>query len=423
MDDQAPKPRMDRRLLTVLLIVFVQMVGASMALPILPLFARRDFGLNEAAITPIISAFFAAQFIAGPFIGRLSDRYGRVPVLIVSQIGTVIGFLMLATAGSVGVLYAARILDGITGGNIVVAQAYVTDITPKERRTQSLGLILAAFGVGFIVGPALGGALSAFLGMRAPFVVAALAAAIVVYMTWHNLDESLTPEQRAANRTAGRKGMSPLAILSNGPLLSVLLIVFVAQFGLGLVQSSFALFGEAVLFDGSSQQVTDLGIGILLASVGVGQVFTQIVLLDRMFQRFGDAWLVVIGVAARAIALFWLALSLSPFVASGALITFAVGTGLLLPALQSLITNTVDDAFRGGVLGVFQSVTSLAIIISTAIGGTLYEIDFHIPFLTGAFLSALVLVPALMLVRWAMRQGAISTERRMPGAKPSPAAD
>ena len=196
--------RIDRRLLTILLIVLVQMLGAAMILPILPLYAQREFNMTPQVITLLVTAFFAAQFIAGPYLGRLSDKYGRVPVLILSQIGTAVSFFMLAAAPSVAWLFLARILDGITGGNIIVAQAYITDITPRKQRTQSLGYVLAVFGIGFIFGPALGGTLAAAFGPRVPYVIAGFAAVAVVLLTWLTLDESLTPEQREANRSFSR---------------------------------------------------------------------------------------------------------------------------------------------------------------------------------------------------------------------------
>jgi len=159
---------LDRRLTTILMIVFVQMVGASLILPILPLYAQDEFGLSPQAITLLAASFFAAQFLAGPYLGRLSDRVGRVPVLLVSQIGTVVAFISLGLAPAAWVLYAARILDGITGGNIIVAQAYVTDVTPPEKRSEALGMILAAFGISFFVGPALGGLALRLFGPRIP---------------------------------------------------------------------------------------------------------------------------------------------------------------------------------------------------------------------------------------------------------------
>src|SRR5690606_11576813 len=124
--------QIDRRLFTILVIVFVQLVGASMILPILPLYARRTFNISDNVVTLIISSFFLAQFLAGPVLGRMSDLYGRLPILIISQVGTAISFVLIGLAGSVELLFLARILDGITGGNIVVAQAYVTDITSPK---------------------------------------------------------------------------------------------------------------------------------------------------------------------------------------------------------------------------------------------------------------------------------------------------
>jgi len=391
--------RVDRRLVTILLIVFVQMLGAAMILPILPLYAQREFNMSPQIITLLVTAFFAAQFIAGPYLGRLSDKYGRVPVLILSQIGTAVSFFMLALAPGVAFLFLARILDGITGGNIIVAQAYITDITPRERRTESLGYVLAVFGLGFIFGPALGGTLSAAFGPRVPYVIAGFAAVLVVLLTWLTLDETLTPEQRAANRSFNRGSINPGEVARNVPLVLILIIVFVGQFGLGLLQGTFALYGEAVLFKGYSEQMVTLGIGLLMSVVGFGQVFTQTVLLRRALQRFDEAWLVVIGVSIRAMALFVLAALTIPVAAAISSLFFAIGMGLMMPPLQSLSTETVADELRGGVLGVYQSTISLSTIASTAISGVIFSFRPTAPYWIGGVLSFLVLIPALVLIR------------------------
>ncbi len=161
---------LDRRLVTILLIVFVGTLGGSMVLPIFPLYAQRRFNIDPSLITLLVSSYFIAQFFAGPKLGRLSDLYGRRPVLVISQLGTVLSFIMMGAAGSVWMLLAGRVLDGITGGNIIVAQAYITDITPREKRTESIGMIFAAFGLGFIFGPALGGIMSSLWGEQFPFL-------------------------------------------------------------------------------------------------------------------------------------------------------------------------------------------------------------------------------------------------------------
>ena len=405
---------MDRRLLTVLLIVFVQMLGSAMIMPILPLYAQREFGMSPQTITLLATSFFAAQFVAGPYLGRLSDKHGRLPILIISQVGTAVSFLMLALAPSVTFLYVARILDGITGGNIIVAQAYITDITPREKRTQSLGYIFAVFGLGFIFGPALGGILSAAFGPRIPYIIAAIAATIVVLLTWFTLDETLTTEQREANRRFNKQSIGLAAITRNGSLLLILLIAFVGQFGMGLLQSTFALFGEAVLFAGYSENMVSLGIGVLLTLVGVGQFLTQAVLLPRAIKRYDEAWLLVMGLVLRTIGLFIFAALATPLLGGVAALFFAMGVGLMMPPLQSLATMTVADELRGGVLGVYQSTISLSTIVSTAVAGTIFALHPTSPYWTGAISSLVVIAPAFVLVR---RTGA---GRRKPASVTAP---
>ncbi|HRJ45567.1 MAG TPA: MFS transporter, partial [Caldilineaceae bacterium] len=321
----------DRRLLTVLLIVFVNMLGSSLILPILPLYAQRQFQMSPQTIALLIASFFAAQFLAGPYLGKWSDRYGRIPILIISQVGTVISFVMLAYAPNTAWLFIARILDGITGGNIIVAQAYVTDVTPRERRTESLGYIFAVFGLGFMFGPALGGLLSAAYGIRLPFLLAALAALAVVIMTWRLLDETLTPEQRMEARKRRVSSLSPGAVLRNGPLLAILGIAFVGQFSLGMLQSTFALYGEAVLFQNYSEDATNIGIGLLLTVVGAAQFFTQTWLLRRLLRRYPETWLVILGSILRAVGGFIFAVITTPWLGPFGSLFFATGIGITMP--------------------------------------------------------------------------------------------
>ena len=393
----------DRRFITILLIVFVQMIGTAMVNPILPLYAQSQFSMSPEVITLLLTAFFAAQFIAGPFIGSMSDRRGRLPVLLLSQVGTVIAFLMIGFAQSVSVLFFARILDGITGGNIVVAQAYVTDIMPENRRTQALGYVMAAFGLGFIVGPAVGGVMASQMGPHAPFLFAALAAFATVMLTYYTLEETLTPDDRAHNRANKRAGMRPAELIQNVPLMAVMLVSFLSRFGFGLLIGTFALFAEAVIFAGEDFAAVSLGVGLLLMVVGIGQFVTQIAILPAALRRFGDPAIVLLGAGWRAFAMFALALATEPALGAVSMVGFAIGSGLLQPALQSLVTKTVAREMRGAILGLHQSVMSLGVIIATALSGSLFALAPAIPNWIGGILVCLAMPPGVFLWGWARK--------------------
>ncbi len=401
----------DRRLLTILLIVFVQMVGTSMVHPILPLYAQSVFALDAQIITLLITAFFAAQFLAGPFIGRLSDQRGRLPILLISQIGTVIAFLMIGFAQSAAVLFLARVLDGVTGGNIVVAQAYVTDIIPEKRRTEALGYTMAAFGLGFIVGPAAGGILASRYGPQVPFLFAAAAALITVVLTWFTLEESLSNEDKARNRDSENSRLRLAELIRNVPLVAVLIVSFMSRFGMGLLIGTFALFAEAVLFRSHDFATVSLGVGLMLMVVGIGQFLTQIFLLPAALKRYSEPLIVLIGAVARAASMFLLAIALEPLIGTLSLAIFALGSGLLYPPLQSLLTKTVARELRGAVLGLNQSAMNLGVILSTAIAGTLFTLNPALPNWLGGILYCLVLVPGAFLWAWARSNGGMRRER------------
>lgn len=403
MSEKSKRGRLDKRLIVILLIVFVQIVGASMVLPILPLYAKREFGMSEATITLLNTAFFAAQFIAGPFLGRLSDKYGRIPVLLVSQIGTVIAFLMLGFGQSIAMLFAARILDGITGGNIIVAQAYITDITPPEERTTALGYVFASFGVGFIFGPAVGGILSSQFSYQTPYIFAALAATIVVVLTYLILEETVTDEQKAENKRGGQSALGFSSIIRNMPLMGILLITFGAQMAFSMLQSTFSLFGDAVIFKDNPENA-ELGIGLLFAMVGIGQVVTQGYVLKKISGRFGDGVVIVVGAIIRSISMLILVILAVPISAGLALFLFAMGTGLQMPALQSIVSNTVPATQRGGVMGLYQSSISLSIIVGSAIAGVMFEFAPILPYVFSASLFAIMVIPSYFLIQWNRKQ-------------------
>jgi DHA1 family tetracycline resistance protein-like MFS transporter len=391
--------RMDKRLFTILMIVTVQMIGASMVLPILPNYARNTFGVDDSVVTLLITVFYLAQFIAGPIIGRMSDLHGRIPLLLLSQVGTVISFVMIGAAESILVLFIARTLEGITGGNIVVAQAYITDVTPKEKRTQALGYVFMAFGTGFVVGPALGSLLSSMFGPQIPFYIGAGAAILTTVMTWFTLTETLTPEQRLANQQSKATNLKPAQIIRNQPLVLVLVIAFVAQFGFSLLQSTFSLFGEDVLMAGYPPESVTLGVGLIFSVLGIGQVITQVFILPRLLRRYDEYPITIIGAVVRAIGTAGLVVALGPVVGAIGGFLFAMGSGTMMPSLQSLASKTVPDNMRGSVLGIYQSINSLSIIFGSALAGSLYAIRPQTPYYLSIALYLLTIIPAVYLMR------------------------
>jgi len=384
---------MDRkRLFPILLIVFTNILGAGVILPILPLYAEGQFGGTILQITLLSTSFFAAQFLAAPWLGRLSDRHGRRPVLIVSQIGTVLAFMLFILAAPLGkvidawglalpmsggmiMLYVARTLDGITGGNITTAQAYVTDVTPAEQRAQGLGLVQAAFGVGFIFGPAFGGVLSS-LGPVAPFVGATLITTGTLLLTVFTLEESLSPEARAGDLPgAGRRPSLRLpALLRMGTLRLILAIGFFASLAFAAVPAVFALFADRVLFaDLTVPGRAQLYIGLMLTFNGLMQVVTQLALLKPLVNRLGERKLLLLGMGALLLASVGVASTESAIAVTLLFAPFAFGRGVSEPSLQSLTTRFGDDRTRGQLLGLYQSARSLALIFGPVWAGYTFE--------------------------------------------------
>ncbi|MEJ2737990.1 MAG: MFS transporter [Anaerolineae bacterium] len=384
---------MDRkRLFPILLIVFTNILGAGVILPILPLYAEGQFGGTILQVTLLSTSFFAAQFLAAPWLGRLSDRIGRRPVLIVSQMGTVLAFLLFIFAGPLGkgidgwglalpmsggmiMLYLARTLDGITGGNITTAQAYITDVTPEEQRAQGLGLVQAAFGAGFIFGPAFGGVLSN-LGPVAPFVGATIITTGTLLLTVFTLKESLPPEDRAGNQgEAAPRPAIPLAeLLRFGPLRVILAIGFFASLAFAAVPATFALYADRVLFsDLAEPGRAQLYIGLMLTFNGLMQVATQLALLKPLVSRLGERKLLLLGAGALLGAAIGVATAGSAIVVTLLFAPFAFGRGVSEPSLQSLTTRFGDRRTRGQLLGIYQSARSLALIFGPVWAGYVFE--------------------------------------------------
>lgn len=350
--------------------VFIDLVGFGIVIPVLPYYAEStQFNAGPRTIGILFASYSIMQLIFSPVLGRLSDKHGRRPVLLISIIGTGIGFLILGFATTLWMLFLGRILDGITGGNISTAQAYIADITTPADRAKGMGLIGAAFGLGFVFGPAIGGILSRW-GVGVPFLFAAglcFANALLLYFT---LPETVTPDHPARVSAAGGRGFAKLVESLKNPRLGfVLIIYFLFVVAFSIMTTSFSLY--TMFRFGYDAQHT----GYLFTYVGILAVIVQGGLIGRLVKRFGELQLVVAGAFLFAGSLFAI-----PFVGpeTGGLMAllvggglFSIGNSLSAPSLTSLASKSVGPAEQGSVLGVTQSVASLARAVGPALAALL----------------------------------------------------
>ena len=353
-------------LIVVFAIVFVDLVGFGIVIPVLPLYAER-FGASPLTVGLLLSVYSAMQFIFAPILGKLSDRLGRRPILLVSIIGTSLGFLLMGLANTLAMLFAARIIDGITGGNISTALAYIADITPPEHRSKRMGLVGAAFGLGLIFGPAIGGLLS-HVSLGAPFLFAAALAAgnaLAVYLV---LPESLSATRRQEAHTHASLG-EVLRESKGTSLPLVLTTYFFATAAFSLLTATYPLFTEHRFGLGATQN------GYIFACQGIIGAVIQGGLLGWLVRYSGDKVLAIAGTAILSVSLFVLPTSPTLMLLLLATAGVAVGHGLVAAPLNGMASNSVGSSAQGRVMGLMQSAGSLARVVGPVVGGWLLNHD------------------------------------------------
>ena len=378
------------RVLTIFLVVFVDLLGFSLILPLLPYYAEQ-YGANAIVIGLLTASYAAAQLVGAPILGRLSDQHGRRPILLVSIAGTILGFVLLALAEPLGtalgtalggalvtvntcvmaILFVSRILDGLTGGNISVAQAYISDISTPENRNKALGLIGAAFGLGFIIGPAIGGFLSTY-GYAVPAWAAAILATINWVAVYLFLPESITPERRAelAHRPQPKFSLGALSMALRRPRVSPLFHVrFFFGLAFSMFQTIFALYAAGYPLNLSVQNTA-----YVLTYVGLLAVFTQGFAIGKLAKRYSDRQLMLASAIMMALG-FWLwALVPNVITLLIVLIPLSFGGGILNTVINSALSKSVYPEEIGGTLGLSASIESLTRVISPALGGLLLQV-------------------------------------------------
>ncbi|HHN75486.1 MAG TPA: MFS transporter [Acidobacteria bacterium] len=382
------------------LIVFIDLVGFGMVIPILPLYAEKYdppgwlFGL-------FMASFSAMQFIFSPLLGGLSDRIGRRPVLVISMAGAAVGYALLAVADSMTLLFASRIVAGVCGANIATAQAVIADLTGPEGRTRAMGIIGAAFGLGFIFGPALGGLLVHY-GEAWPGVAASVASLTAAALVFILLPETRTLREGPASPRR-RLDWAVLTEVLRDPLLGLcLLLILLVITAFSAFETTFAQFLLAVYGFEPRQ------IAFLFVYAGVLAAIVQGGLVGRLSRRFGEARLIVFGVVLAGLSLGALPLVGGLPVMLVVLAGLALGIGMTTPSLASLTSQLAPADRVGRVMGQYQSLSSLGRIIGPFVAEIAFAASIGLPSFAGSTLLATGACLALLLLLRLRKMGRLT---------------
>ncbi len=367
--------------------VVIDLVGFGIVLPILPLWAQ-DFGASPVQIGLITASYAVMQLLFAPVWGRISDRYGRRPVILASLAGSAVAALMIGLAGTLVVLWIARVLQGVAGASYAAAQAYVADVTTREERAKGMGMIGAAFGLGFVLGPAIG-ALFSSIDARLPFFVAAGLAATNLALAWFRLPESRRP---GAAEAPGPRFSLVRRALSSHDLAPLVWLSFAATVAFVGMESTFALFG-ARRFDYSVAQV-----GLLFVFIGVLTAVAQGFLVGRIVARTGEGRALVGGLVGTAVGLLLVGVSQDLWLLLVGLAVLSVASGLVFATTTALISLAAGEREQGAVLGLTASVGGAARIAGPLAATALYQhAGIAVPLLAGAAVFALCAAGAVRL--------------------------
>lgn len=379
--------------------VFIDLVGFGMIIPLVGIYGRH-FGATGLELAVLGSIYSLMQFLFAGFWGKLSDRYGRRPILLMSLAGSVVTYLWFAQAGSVLSLIVSRALGGIFAANISTAQAYIADITTEKDRAKGMGLLGAAFGIGFTIGPPLGGIAGAKIGLWAPGLIAATLCFLNLILAFFRLKESLPEELRMkAQVNRIKKSLSPRLIQEFSKTASFLpiLIFFVATYAFSNLEQVFSLFLQNK-FELPTEDAA-YKTGMLLMFSGLVSVVIQGGLIRKLVPRFGEHRLIYAGLLIQAAAM--IGFSFAPTYASlfWLCIPLSLGSGLLNPSLSSWISKSAPAERQGEVLGLSQGFSSLARILGPFSGLSLFAFNIHAPFIWGAVTLLAMWVYARPVIR------------------------
>jgi DHA1 family tetracycline resistance protein-like MFS transporter len=381
----------------IVLIVLVDLLGFTIVMPLLAPFAQQ-YGFSGGQIGLLYAAYPMCQLVAGPILGRLSDRYGRRPLLIVSQAGTAVSFLILGLSHDFTVMLLARMLDGASGGNILVAQAYVADVTTPENRSRGLGLIGMAFGLGFVLGPLLAGLLLALpvdpaWRLRLPFLVAAGFSTLAWFLVWIRLPESLPADSaaRQAARVLSWRGLiDAFRLPMVGPLV---LLGALVVLGFAALEGTFSLYLKTRF--GWSPERAAFGFAFL----GLVSAVVQGGLIRRLVPRHGEPRLIITGLTTVAVGFAGLAVVRAWPGLLGAMLVVGVGQGLVSPTVSGLLSRVTPASEQGAVFGTLSSAQTAARMINYSVANLiLAKAGPAAPYWEACAISTVALLLALVVV-------------------------
>ncbi|MGI9602792.1 MAG: MFS transporter [Acidimicrobiales bacterium] len=384
MTETAAKPSTPPGFAVIWSTVAIDQVGFGILIPVLALYAE-DFGASPTTIGFLVATFALAQLITAPIGGRLSDRFGRKPIILFSLLGTAVGSLITGFAGAVWVLFLGRAVDGLSGASVVVSQAAVTDIGAPEDRARLLGLLAAAFGFGFALGPAIGGLSASVAGPRAPFFVAAALAATNAVVAWFRLPETLPADKRISARPASA-GEGPRPRIEWHRRL-------VQLFGVALVASTaFAMFTTTIpLLLERRAGLDEGGVGIVFACVGVGIMLASTFAVGPAVEMFGSTGVVRVGLFLNMVGLVLLGPDAVWVTIVPSTMALILGQALQTGPQSALVSNTVGAQVRGSAMGVNQASVGVGRVVGPIVGGALFSVGLAWPYLVGAVLTAIAL--------------------------------
>jgi DHA1 family tetracycline resistance protein-like MFS transporter len=364
-------------LIIIFVTVFIDLIGFGIVIPILPIYAETPpFNATPFEIGMLFSIYSWMQFFFSPILGRLSDKYGRRPILFISILGSAVGYFVVGYASTLFLVFAGRIISGITGGNIATAQAYIADVTSKENRAKGMGLFGAAFGLGFILGPALAGILSKY-GIHVPFYFAAALSLINATALYFVLPESIKPGLTHRIGEQKNRLLELLASLKEKDFGLINLIYFLLITAFSIMTYAFVLYTASVFGYTAEQN------GYLFAFVGLVSIIGQGVIFHRLVDRLGEGMMTTVGCLMMAGGLIAIPF-IGPEAGRGGLtallidaVFLSLGNAFASPALTSLVSKLSHEHEQGKSLGILQSGASLARAIGPTIGGILLNNQFN----------------------------------------------